>query len=197
MNWKEETNPYTIFEAWFKEAKEAIGEEDASAVCVATADSTGQPSARMLLLKAFDARGFVFFTNETSRKGKELEENPKAALCLYWHSLDRQVRIEGKIEHATEKEADDYFASRRRGSQIGAWASAQSSTIATMDALKEDVAKYEAEFEGKDVPRPPFWHGYRVIPHAIEFWEEGEFRLHTRKKFTLDNASWNIHQLSP
>jgi pyridoxamine 5'-phosphate oxidase len=167
------------------------------AVALATADSTGAPSVRMVLLKGADARGFVFFTNYGSRKARELEENPRAALCFYWPSLLTQVRAEGTVRRITEAESDAYFATRPRESQIAAWASHQSAPIGSRADL---VARYEAvsaRFAGRPLPRPPFWGGYRLEPERIEFWEGDAARLHHRTCFTRRGSSWQMEILQP
>lgn len=190
--------PILLFKEWFDEACAQEGQHEPTAMAVATADKEGRPSARILLLKGYDDRGFRFFTNLTSRKGKELLENPFASLCFYWDKLDRQVRIEGRIERVTEKESDDYFASRSRGSQIGAWASKQSLAIENEHALPERVKQITEQFGGQGtIPRPPFWSGFRVIPERIEFWQKGEFRLHTRILYSQKPTGWNVERLYP
>jgi pyridoxamine 5'-phosphate oxidase len=170
---------------------------DPSAMALATVDEGGQPSVRIVLLKAFDERGFVFYTNHEGRKGRQLLSNPKAALCFYWPTIDIQVRVEGTVTKVTEKEADAYFATRHRLSQIGAWASRQSEPLETPAALDERVKKYENEFAGKDVPRPKFWSGFRVSPERIEFWKGKPNRLHERHLYTRAGASWKIETIYP
>lgn len=190
-------NPIELFGSWLKEACQTDMHEP-TAMAVATIDAKGYPSVRILLLKTFDERGFCFFTNLTSRKGKELLENPKASLCFYWDILDRQVRIEGEIERVSEKEADDYFATRRRGSQIGAWASKQSCTMGLETDLITRVASLTKEFKDQaTIPRPPFWSGFRLKPKHIEFWEKAEFRLHKRTVFTQSTQGWEKSFLYP
>ena len=175
-------NPFELFARWMDEA---IANEpvDPNAMAVATVDADGLPNVRMILLKGADARGFVFYTNCGSAKGHELAGEPKAALLFYWKSLHRQIRIRGNIEPVSDEEADAYFASRSRESRIGAWASNQSRPLESRQALEAAVAAREAEFKGKDVPRPPRWHGYRVVPREIEFWASGAHRLHDRIVF--------------
>jgi pyridoxamine 5'-phosphate oxidase len=165
---------------------------------LATADAEGRPSARMVLLKGLDDRGFVFYTNLTSRKGRELAENPHAALVFYWKSLTRQVRIEGAIESVSGEDADAYFASRPRLSQIGAWASKQSTPLEGRFELEKRVAKYTAKFNVGAIPRPDFWSGFRLVPARIEFWKEEAFRLHDRSLYTrAGDGGWQMEKLFP
>jgi pyridoxamine 5'-phosphate oxidase len=191
-------DPFALFKAWFADA-EASEAKDPNAMTVATADAAGRPSARILLLKGVDERGFVFYTNFESRKGGELAVNPFAALCFHWKSLARQVRVEGPIVKVTDAEADAYFAGRARLSQTGAWASRQSRPLASRDALLDAVRKTEGQYEGLDIPRPPFWTGARVIPLRIEFWHDGEYRLHDRFVFARESEGqdWTITRLNP
>jgi len=170
---------------------------DPSAMALGTIEEGGQPSVRVVLLKAFDDRGFVFYTNYEGRKGRELLAHPKAALCFYWAPLDIQVRIEGTVTKVADVEADAYFATRERSSQIGAWASRQSRPIESPTALAERVAKYEREFEGRAVPRPDFWSGFRVAPDKIEFWKAKPNRLHERHLYIRDGDNWRIEALYP
>jgi pyridoxamine 5'-phosphate oxidase len=170
---------------------------DPNAMALGTVDNAGQPSVRIVLLKAFDERGFVFYTNYEGRKARDLLAHPRAGLCFYWAPLDIQVRIEGTVSKVTDQEADVYFASRERLSQIGAWASRQSETVETPSALAERVAKYEREFEGRDVPRPEFWSGFRVRPERIEFWKGRPNRLHERHLYTKAGTGWKIETLYP
>lgn len=194
----ETENPFQLFGQWLDDAKESEP-NDPNAMAVATADSRGQPSVRMVLLKDFDERGFVFYTNLESDKGRDLIENPKAGLLFHWKSRRRQVRIEGRVEPVTTEEADAYFASRPRGSQIGAWASDQSRPLESKFALEKRVAKFAAQFGIGTVPRPEHWSGFRIVPHHIEFWQDGKFRLHDRFLFTRedDQSPWNIARLYP
>lgn len=168
-----------------------------NAMTLATVGVDGRPSARLVLLKSVDVRGFTFYTNLESRKARDLAANPWAALCFYWFPLDTQVRVEGPVTPVTDEEADDYFATRPRGSQIGAWASKQSSPIEPPGELDERVARYEREFEGRDVPRPPFWSGFRMDPERIEFWHNRPNRLHDRILYTREERGWRIQRLHP
>lgn len=170
---------------------------DHTACCLATVDTQGRPTCRMVLLKGFDERGFVFYTNRQSPKGQHLAANPFAALCFYWPSLGDQVRIEGRVELTSDEESDAYFASRPRGSQIGAWASHQSQPLPSRMELISRYMQYKVRFMGKPVPRPPFWGGYRIIPDRIEFWHNGLFRLHDRFLYTRTEHGWEVVRLSP
>jgi pyridoxamine 5'-phosphate oxidase len=170
---------------------------DPSAMSLATVEHGYQPSVRIVLLKSFDEQGFVFYTNYHGRKGKELLANGKAALCFYWAPLGIQVRIEGSVSKVSDAEADAYFATRARLSQIGAWASKQSEPIEREGDLEARVRKYEQEFDGRDVTRPPFWSGFRVGPERIEFWENRPNRLHRREVYLRDGKSWKIEVLYP
>ena len=190
-------DPISKFEAWLEKARRHQGIIEPTAVALATAGKSGQPSLRMVLLKGVDARGFAFYTNMESHKARELKENPHAALCFYWMPLFRQVRVEGKVEKVSDADADAYFKSRPRESRIGAWASKQSAELPSMDILKHAVAEYEKKFEGQDVPRPPFWSGWRVIPERIEFWQQGEYRLHERELYIRQEHGWNVTKLYP
>jgi pyridoxamine 5'-phosphate oxidase len=168
-----------------------------NAMSLGTIENRDQASVRIVLLKAFDERGFVFYTSFDGRKGRQLTAHPKAALCFYWAPLDIQVRVEGTVTKVADKEADAYFATRERRSQIGAWASRQSEPLETPTALDERVTRYEKEFQGKDVPRPKFWSGFRVFPEQIEFWKRKPNRLHERHLYTRDGDSWRIETLYP
>jgi pyridoxamine 5'-phosphate oxidase len=190
----------STFAELFEEAK-AGSELEPNAMTVATATADGRPSARTVLLKSFDPRGFVFYTHLHSRKGRELEANPRAALLFLWRSLHAagiQVRIEGLVELVGDDEADAYFASRPRLSQVGAWASAQSETLGSRDDFEDRIAQVEEEFEGREIPRPEGWSGFRVVPEVIEFWYGAEFRLHERHVFERDRAGdWSTRMLYP
>lgn len=187
------------FEALFEQAQ-AAGEPDRTAMTIASASSEGRPSARTVLLKARDARGFVFYTHLDGRKGRELQANPHAALLFHWPRVRQgvQVRIEGDVEIVADPEADAYFAGRPRGSQVGAWASLQSETLASREAFEQRIAEVEREFEGRDVPRPPRWGGFRVAPRSIEFWYGAGFRLHERWLYQRDGSgAWSKRMLYP
>ncbi len=190
-------SPITQFEAWLSDAKACKAITEPTAMSLATVGAGGKPSARIVLLKAIDERGFVFYTNLESRKSNEIKSNPNAALCFYWMPLDRQVRIEGRVEPVSKEEADAYFASRARESCIGAWASQQSRPLSSRNVLVKAVASFTAKFAGKDVPRPDFWSGWRLVPEMIEFWQQGEARLHEREVYTRDGKGWEITRLYP
>jgi pyridoxamine 5'-phosphate oxidase len=189
------TEPLPLFCRWFAEA--STSEELADAMTLATIGQDGSPAARLVLLKGFDARGFVFYTNLESRKATELAGNPRAALCFLWKSLRRQVRIEGTVQTVTAAEADAYFASRPRDSQIGAWASEQSRELESRDLLERRVEQFTHRFAASPVPRPPFWSGFRIVPQRMEFWQERPFRLHDRWLFTRDGEAWRKQRLFP
>lgn len=193
-----------LFEAFtrFREtlaAATAAGEPEPTAMTLATADALGRVSARTVLLKELDGRGFVFYTNYESNKGRQLREHAQCALVFLWKSLDKQVqvKVEGSAEAVTHCEADAYFASRPRLSQIGAWASLQSQTLESREQLMERVRHFEARFDGQDVPRPPHWSGFRVVPSMIEFWSGREFRLHDRLRYELRDGEWCKRTLFP
>ena len=188
--------PHTLFEEWLSEA-EANEINDPTAMALATADSEGQPSVRMVLLKGHDERGFVFYTNLGSRKSSEITENPNVALLFHWKSLRRQVRVEGPLSQVTDAEADAYFASRARLSRIGAWASDQSQPLESRAVLEARVAEVEKRFEGQDPPRPKDWSGFRVQPRRIEFWQDGAFRLHDRIVYHFEDGLWRTQRLFP
>ena len=189
-------DPIGLFAAWLEEAK-ASEINDPTGVALATVDETGLPDVRMVLMKEFDARGFVFYTNFESAKGRELITNPKAALLFHWKSLRRQVRIRGPVSQVSNEEADAYFRSRPRDSRIGAWASDQSRPLEGRFALEKRVAECALKFGIGEVPRPPHWSGFRVYPEQIEFWKDGAFRLHDRLRFDRHGDSWETTRLYP
>jgi pyridoxamine 5'-phosphate oxidase len=190
-----DADPFKQFHAWLREALEAQVPEP-TAMTLATVDEEGSPSARIMLLKALDERGFVFYTNYESRKGHELAARPRAALTFFWKELERQVRIEGQVERVSAAESDEYFASRPLGSRIGAWASTQSATIASRPWLEARVKAAEAQY-GENPPRPPHWGGFRVIPDWLEFWQGRQSRLHDRIAYTRESTGWVVSRLSP
>ena len=190
-------NPHKTFGQWLEEAK-ATEINDHNAMSLATSDKKGRPSNRMVLLNGHDERGFVFYTNAQSEKGNDISENPFAALCFHWKTLRRQVRIEGRVEEVTSAESDTYYKSRPRLSRIGAWASQQSRELPAYDDLKAAVSTYEKKYEGtEDIPRPDYWKGFRVVPDKIEFWIDGEFRLHRRHVFERQGDGWKTYMIYP
>ncbi|MFN3389705.1 MAG: pyridoxamine 5'-phosphate oxidase [Allosphingosinicella sp.] len=190
-------DPHALFAEWLAEA-ELSEPNDPGAMALATADAAGRPSVRMVLLKGHDERGFVFYTNMDSRKGAELAANPHAALLFHWKTLRRQVRVEGPVEPVGHDEADSYFATRARDSQLGAWASAQSRPLESRERFEARYQEMKARFEGGDVPRPPRWSGWRVVPERIELWNDRAHRLHERRLFTrLEGGGWSEGLLYP
>ena len=189
-------DPFTLFDSWYAEAKESEP-NDPNAVALATADAGGRPSVRMVLLKGHGPDGFVIYTNRESRKAGDLGANPHGALLFHWKSLRRQIRIEGPVKHATDAESDAYFASRGRDSRIGAWASEQSRPLDSRETFEQRVAEMTAKFEGQDVPRPPHWGGYRIVPTQLEFWQDRAHRLHERRLFTRRDGDWSEGLLFP
>ena len=191
-----DTNPFLQFTRWFEQAQEAqILEPNAMSLC--TVDPQGQPSVRTVLLKYFDESGFVFFSNHGSRKADEMKDNPQVAVLFPWLPLQRQVRIRGKAEKVGIMEASKYFASRPRGSQLGAWVSDQSQVVNNRQLLMDKFKQLKDRFSGKDVPMPKMWGGYRIVPHAFEFWQGGENRIHDRIQFRLSDGTWIIERLMP
>jgi len=189
-------DPVAEFARWFAEAQAAEVEEP-NAMVLATATPDGTPSARVVLLKGFDERGFVFFTDYRSRKGAELEANPRAALVLHWSELERQVRITGDVTRTSAEESEAYYRSRPLGSRLGAWVSHQSQAIPSRDVLEGGLREVERRFAGGDVPLPPYWGGYRVKPGAIEFWQGRQNRLHDRVRYVREGETWRIERLAP
>ena len=189
-------DPIERFQDWFRESEQA-GVEVPEAMTLATASADGAPSARMVLLKGAGADGFVFYSGYVSRKAGELEQNPRAALVFYWRPLGKQVRVEGRVEQVSEAESAEYFATRPRGSQLAAWASQQSHPLESREELERRYAELEREYEGREVPRPPHWGGFRLRPDAIEFWEHRENRLHERTCYTRAREGWHAELLSP
>lgn len=190
-------DPFALFDQWLSEA-EASEPNDPNAMALATADSVGNPSVRMVLLKGHGPDGFVFYTNEESNKGQDLKDNPSAALLFHWKSLRRQVRVEGEVERVADEVADEYFATRSRDSQLGAWASDQSRPLESRERFEKRYEEMKARFEGQPVPRPPYWGGFRLVPLIFEFWQDRPHRLHERRLFVGKNdGSWSEGLLYP
>ncbi|AYG58340.1 pyridoxamine 5'-phosphate oxidase [Rhizobium jaguaris] len=194
----EQNEPFALFATWLREA-EATEPNDPNAVALATVDKDGLPNVRMVLLKGFDSQGFVFYTNFESQKGQEILSQKKAAMCFHWKSMRRQVRLRGLVEVVSDKEADEYFKTRARGSRIGAWASKQSRPLEGRFALEKAVAEYTARYAIGDIPRPPYWSGFRIRPLSIEFWHDRQFRLHDRVEFRRDvpEGAWEKVRMYP
>ncbi|MBI2403784.1 MAG: pyridoxamine 5'-phosphate oxidase [Gemmatimonadetes bacterium] len=189
-------DPIKQFAAWF-EPRAASGIPEATAMTLATADKDGRPSARTVLLKEASEQGFAFFTNYDSPKARQLLENPSAALVFYWPESDRQVVVSGRVTKVVDEESDAYFRSRPRGSQLGAWASQQSQPIESREVLERRVAELDGQYAGRDVPRPSFWGGFRLVPETLEFWQGRESRLHDRFRYSRDGGRWVIERLAP
>ena len=196
-SFKDEDNPISLFKIWFEEAKKSEL-NDPNALSLATSDKNGNPSVRMVLLKSFDNNGFVFYTNLNSVKSKAIKDNPNVSMCFHWKSLLRQIRIIGKANNVSDQEAEEYYNSRSYGSRIGAWASKQSSILNSREELYNEIKVYKSKFPNSDkVPRPSHWSGWRVNPSEIEFWLEGDNRIHERLKYIKANESWKKVLLNP
>lgn len=196
LSWIDADDPIALFDQWLAKAGETEV-NDPNAMSVATVDASGQPDVRILLLKGLSDAGFAFYTNSESAKGQQLTDNPKAALCFHWKTQRRQVRVRGRVEQVGVEGSDAYFANRARGSRLSAWASDQSRPVEDRDTLIAEMDATEARFEGEDVPRPPHWYGYRVVPSEIEFWQDGAFRIHDRILFTRNGEGWAKTRLYP
>ena len=189
-------DPFPLFQEWMSDARH-LEPNDSNAMSLATVDEAGMPDVRIVLLKTFDQNGFVFFTNGESEKGRQLSATPKAALCFHWKSLRRQVRVRGQVEAVSVQESDDYFSSRARGSQIGAVASDQSRPLESREVFEQRIEAVTQKFEGREIPRPPHWGGWRIKPDVIEFWRDRPFRLHDRMVFTATANGWAKSRLFP
>lgn len=189
--------PWPLLADWLDTAIESGQYKEPTAMCLATADASGRPSSRMVLLKEHSPQGIVFYTNYTSRKGQQIDENPYASVTLWWDEHYRQIRLEGPLEKVSEAESDDYFATRPRASNISAMASQQSHPVESREALENRVAELEQEFAGQDVPRPPQWGGFRLRPDRVEFWQGMPNRLHDRQEYLLENDSWVMRRIQP
>ena len=196
LSWIDAADPVALFDQWLARAGETEP-NDPNAMSLATVDGAGQPDVRIVLLKGLSDAGFAFYTNSQSAKGQQLGETPRAALCFHWKSQRRQVRVRGQVVEVGADGSDDYFQNRARGSRLSAWASQQSRPAADRDELVAAMAATEARFEGGDVPRPPHWYGYRVVPDQIEFWQDGAFRLHDRLVFSRTQSGWEKTRLYP
>jgi pyridoxamine 5'-phosphate oxidase len=192
----EAAEPFRLFAEWLDDAVKSEP-NDPNGVALATVDEDGTPDVRMVLLKGFDEQGFVFYTNVESTKGRQILSSMKAAMCFHWKSLRRQVRVRGPVEIVSDAEADAYYATRPRGSRIGAWASKQSRPLESRFALEKAVAEYTARYAFGDIPRPPYWSGYRIVPQSIEFWHDRPFRLHDRIMFSRMEGGWEKTRLYP
>lgn len=196
LSWIDTADPVALFDQWLARAGETEP-NDPNAMSLATVDASGQPDVRIVLLKGLSDAGFAFYTNSQSAKGQQLDDSPRAALCFHWKSQRRQVRVRGAVVEVGSDGSDAYFQNRARGSRLSAWASTQSAPAADRDELVASMTQTEARFEGADVPRPPHWYGYRIVPDQIEFWQDGAFRLHDRILFTRTQLGWEKTRLYP